>query len=146
MKNRFDIEKNRLSKQDVFSPPSDRFFDDLEKEILSNTIDKEVEKTISKSLKWYHWPIAALLLLGIGLVYEGKYDTNNGDSEFDILEGISNEDIYAYLEYEDLGDELYEEISLNNVIFKNAEYMDFEVEQDDLSDEIDLLDLEDIYI
>ena len=143
MRDNFDIEKNKITKEEVFYVPSN-FLSQLENNILNKTVDKtKVEEKKTNLIHWYYWPIAASILVGVGLLF---LNLNSNEVEYDYLSNVSNEEIYNYLEFESMNDQLYDEVIVNNVSIDYLDYLEFELEDSDIYDELDLSDLEDIMI
>ncbi len=78
------------------------YFEKLEKEILSKTIDNQTITIENKKKIWKLWPfgIAASLLIVTGIFYQ-NFETNNQKTEKEINQ-LSQSQTIAYLENENI--------------------------------------------
>ena len=136
MNNKKDIEQLNLKQEQVFDVP-DNFFDELEKDILSKTI--EVKKVIPLHKNPWLLSIAATLIIGIGLFFQ--FNKTEKNTEVDYLANVSEEEILKYLEDDYSNTELYDYTDYYEIeVEENT--AEFDVSSEDLIDELGDIDLE----
>ncbi len=157
-----NIDELDVKQEDLYSVP-EGYFDSLEDQILASTVDSKDQsedpslsltpkKVISiRSRRWI-WSAAAAVVVGIGcfayLQQDGASSVNNETFNVDYLAQVSETDILAYLEDE--------ELNVDNEILDYAEYYGVDVEEssaievelsnEEIIDELSDIDLDDLDI
>ncbi len=146
----FNIEQNKISQEELFKVP-EGYFSELEKSILSKTVEAEEQspikeeqtKVISIFGNRKYWMVAASLVIGLGVGLWMKSSIGTGEHQ-DYLSEVSTEEIRDYLatNYDD--NEVYDYIEYYDIPVNSAN-QGFDVEDIDeemILDELDEYDIE----
>ena len=143
-KNHIDPEFNLdgFKEEDLFKVP-DGYFDKLEDEILSKTVELNAEVSSTKVIPLFSKQVrlsiaaAILLLMSVGIVWTNFYSSPAESIDVEaMISEISSEDLVAFLDESDITtDELLAQLDLNEVnLIEEGE--GFGLIEDDELDEI----------